>query len=73
MAGRKVIRLKVREVAEHKGINPSKLSRLADIHYNTLIAIWRNPYHNITMGALEKIAHALQVPISELYEEENSI
>lgn len=65
-----VIRLKIREVAESKKINPSKLSRMADVHYNTLQAIWRNPYHNIAMHTLERIAKALGVPVADLYVEE---
>ena len=65
---KRVFTLKVREIAESKNINPSKLSRMADVHYNTLLAIWRNPQHDTNLSTLVKIARALNVQVSELYE-----
>lgn len=68
--GKRVVRLRIRQVAESKGINQSKLSRMADVSLNTIRAIWDNEYRDITLSTLEKIADALQVPMSELYEKE---
>lgn len=63
-----MIRLKIREIAEAKKINMSKLSRMADVNYNTIRAIWDNEMKDVTVSTLEKIARALQVDISELIE-----
>jgi len=63
-----MIRLKIREIAEAKKINMSKLSRMADVNYNTIRAIWDNEMKDVTVSTLEKIARALQVDVSELIE-----
>lgn len=64
-----MVRLKVREIAETKGISMSRLSRLADVHYKTIQHIWRDPYSGINTKTLEKIAKALDVATSELIED----
>ncbi len=63
-----MVRLKIRGIAEAKKINMSKLSRMADINYNTVRAIWDNETKDVTVSTLEKIAKALRVDISELIE-----
>jgi DNA-binding Xre family transcriptional regulator len=63
-----VVRLKIREIAEAKKINMSKLSRMADVNYNTIRAIWDNEMKDVTVSTLEKIARALKVDVSELIE-----
>ncbi len=63
-----MIRLKIREIAEAKKINMSKLSRMADLNYNTIRAIWDNEMKDVTVSTLEKIARALKVDVSELIE-----
>jgi DNA-binding Xre family transcriptional regulator len=63
-----MIRLKVQEVAEAKGISMRKLASTADIAYNTLRTIYRNPYRQVTSITLDKLARALQVDASELIE-----
>jgi DNA-binding Xre family transcriptional regulator len=63
-----MIRLKIREIAEAKKINMSKLSRMADVNYNTIRAIWDNEMKDVTLSTLEKIARALKVDVSELIE-----
>ncbi len=42
-----MLRLRVREVAQEKGISMSKLSRIADVNYKTIQTIWRDPYHGL--------------------------
>ncbi len=64
-----MIRLKVREIAEQKGIGLSRLSRLADVHYRTIQGIWRNPYQGVNTKTLEKIARALEVQTADLIED----
>jgi DNA-binding Xre family transcriptional regulator len=63
-----MVRLKIRDIAEAKKINMSKLSRMADVNYNTIRAIWDNEMKDVTVSTLEKIARALKVDISELIE-----
>ncbi len=64
-----MVRLKVREIAEQKGIGLSPLSRLADVHYRTIQGIWRNPYQGVNTKTLEKIAKALEVQTADLIED----
>lgn len=65
---RTVIRLKIRDIAESRKINMSKLSRMADVNYNTIRGIWDNPNRDIAVTTLEKIGKALGVNVSDLYE-----
>ncbi|MFL5656679.1 MAG: helix-turn-helix domain-containing protein [Ktedonobacteraceae bacterium] len=64
-----MLRLKVREIAESKNINQAQLSRTADVPINTIRRIWRNPYYEVRLSTLNKIAVALGVPATELFEE----
>jgi DNA-binding Xre family transcriptional regulator len=64
-----MVRLKVREVAEPKGINMAKLSRMADVSYNTTQALFHDPYHDVSIYILDRIAKALKVSICDLIEE----
>ena len=63
-----MVRLKIREIAEAKKVNMSKLSRMADLNYNTVRAIWDDETKDVTVSTLEKIAKALKVEIAELIE-----
>ena len=64
-----VIRLKVREIAEQKGMSRTKLSRLADTNYKTVDMIWKNPYKEVGTVTLERLARALGVRVVDLIEE----
>ncbi|MFL5628785.1 MAG: helix-turn-helix domain-containing protein [Ktedonobacteraceae bacterium] len=63
------VRLRVKEIAKQKGISMGKLQRDADVAYNTVKRIFKNPYHVITTETLGKLAKALGVPPGELIEE----
>ncbi len=63
-----MVRLKIREIAEAKKINMSKLSRMSDVNYNTIRAIWDNEKKDVNVSTLVKIARALKVELSELIE-----
>jgi len=63
-----IVRLKVREIAERKKITRSRLARLADVQYNTINAIFSNDTRDISLSTLVKIANALKVPVTDLYE-----
>jgi DNA-binding Xre family transcriptional regulator len=64
-----MIRLRIREIAEQKGIGMGKLARLADVNQKTIQGIWRDPYQSLTTKTLEKIAKALGVPSRDLIED----
>jgi len=63
-----VIRLKIKEVAEARKINMAKLSRMSDVSYNTIRSIWDDENRDIAISVLDRIAKALKVSVSELYE-----
>ena len=46
----------------------SKLSRMSDVNYNTIRGIWDNQNRDVAATTLEKIAKALHVNVSDLYE-----
>jgi DNA-binding Xre family transcriptional regulator len=63
-------RLKVKELAEQRGITQSKLMRMADLNMKTVQGLYREPYRiNVAFLTLEKVAKALDVSIDELFEE----
>jgi DNA-binding Xre family transcriptional regulator len=45
------------------------LSPLADSNYKTIKTIFDNPYREVTTTTLNKLARALKVSISDLFEE----
>ena len=64
-----VVRLRVKEVAQEKGVGMGKLQRTADVVYNTVKRMFKDPYSITTTETLGKIARALGVPPGELIEE----
>jgi DNA-binding Xre family transcriptional regulator len=46
-----------------------KLERLADLSHPTIRDIFRNPYKEVTTTTLAKLATALGVSVSDLFEE----
>ncbi len=61
-------RLKVKEVAMSKGISRTKLARLAEMQYDSINGIWQHPERDVSLSTLLKIARALKVGVSDLYE-----
>ncbi len=64
-----MVRLRVKELAKQKGMSMGKLSRMADVSYRTVQRIYNDPAYFPTLPTLEKIAHVLGVPTSELIED----
>jgi DNA-binding Xre family transcriptional regulator len=64
-----IIRLRVKEVAQEKGISQGRLQRMSDMDMNTIRKIYRNPLTIITTETLAKLATALQVPSCDLIED----
>lgn len=66
-----MIRLKVREIAQRKGISQTRLGQLALIDVDRMRKIWRygdSNHANLTLQVLDRIANALDVDVSELLE-----
>jgi hypothetical protein len=51
-----LVRLRVKEVAREKGIGIGKLQRNADVAYNTVKRMFKDPYYITTTETLGKIA-----------------
>lgn len=64
-----MLRLRIKEIAQEKGVGMAKLSRVADISYKTIQKVWRNPYHDASLSTLNRIAKVLNVPATELLED----
>jgi DNA-binding Xre family transcriptional regulator len=64
-----VVRLRVKEVARQKGFSMGKLQRDADVAYNTVKRMFKDPYYITTTETLGKLARALGVQPGELIEE----
>lgn len=66
-----MLRLRVRQIAKEKNMSMGKLSRVADLDYNTVKRLYDDPHYSPTLETLHKVKKALGVPIDELYEEVN--
>lgn len=64
-----MVRLKVAEIAKQKGMSMGKLSRTADVSYRTIKLIYSDPYRDVAVSTLEKLAKALGVATSDLIED----
>ena len=64
-----VVRLRIKEVAKEKGFSMGKLQRDADVAYNTVKRMFKDPYYITTTETLGKLARALGVQPGELIEE----
>ncbi len=61
-------RIKLRELAKQRGIGERRVAKKADLDLSVVQRIYQNPYANITLATLEKLARALDVEPGELLE-----
>jgi transcriptional regulator with XRE-family HTH domain len=61
-----MLRLRIKEVAEAKGLNRSQLQRAAGVTLALLDRYWKSTTSEVRLSELEKIAKALGVKASEL-------
>jgi DNA-binding Xre family transcriptional regulator len=61
-------RLRVKEVAQEKGISLTKLSQRSEVAYNTVRRVWRDPFTDVTLSTLQRLADVLGVNVRELVE-----
>jgi len=64
-----MVRLRVKELAEQRGFNMSSLSRAANISFNTVKRMYRDPYRSTNTETLERVAKVLGVPTGDLLED----
>ena len=62
-----MLRLRVKELLEEKGITQGKLSRGADIPASTVRRLIHDRDYQPTLGTLDKVARFLGVSIDSLY------
>jgi DNA-binding Xre family transcriptional regulator len=67
-AGIMKVRLRVKEVANEKGMSMTRLHTRSEVAYNTIRRIFRDPYVEITTTTLNRLANALDVPPTDLLE-----
>jgi DNA-binding Xre family transcriptional regulator len=67
--GVEMVRLRVKEIAKARGFNMSSLSRSANISFNTVKRIYRDPYRETSTKVLEKLAKAVGVSTADLIED----
>lgn len=63
-----MIRLKIKEIAQLKGLGQNELARKANVDYLTVRKIYKDPYRIVNTETLAKLAEALQVDASLLIE-----
>jgi len=62
------VRLKVKEVAEQKNISLTRLSQRSEVAYNTVRRLWREPYSDVSISTLKRLADVLGVDVRDLIE-----
>jgi DNA-binding Xre family transcriptional regulator len=63
------IRLKVKEIADARGVSMTRLHTKSEVAYNTIRRIFRDPYVEVTTTTLTRLANALEVAPSALIED----
>ena len=63
-----MFRLKVREVAESKGVSQRKLFMVSGVDITTIRKVFRNPQTVVTTETLTRLANVLEVDVSQLIE-----
>lgn len=63
------VRLRVKEVAQQKGMSMTRLHHRSEVAYTTIRAVFRNPHTEVTLTTLARLAEALDVPTAELIED----
>ena len=62
-------RLRIKEVAAEKGMSMTKLSHRSEVAYNTIRRLFRDPYSEVTLTTLRRLADVLGVSTRDLIED----
>ena len=60
------IAINLRRIRQQRGLSQDRLSKLADVSYNTVIKLESGGISNPTIETLKKLAKALGVSVDEL-------
>ena len=63
------MRLRIKEVAAEKGVSMTKLSQRSEVAYNTVRKLMRDPYAEVTLSTLRRLADVLGVSTKDLIED----
>ena len=66
MAQENKISKNIRKLRQAKGLSQDRLSKLADVSYNSIIKLETSGITNTTIDTLQKIARALDVSVDDL-------
>ena len=61
-------RLRVKEVAAEKYVSMTKLHKKSDVAYTTIRKIFRDPYSEVHLNTLNRLAKVLDVAVTDLIE-----
>jgi transcriptional regulator with XRE-family HTH domain len=64
-----MLRWRVKEVAEAKGVNVKELAQRSGVSPSTIRRLYRKPFHYTKVMTWAKLAKALEVPRSAILEE----
>jgi DNA-binding Xre family transcriptional regulator len=64
-----LLRLRVKEIAHVKRISMHKLSLQSQVSYHVIREIFNDPYKVVNTDTINRIATALDVPVTELIED----
>jgi DNA-binding Xre family transcriptional regulator len=63
------VRLRIKEIAAEKGVSMTKLSQRSEVAYNTVRKLFRDPYAEVTLSTLRRLADVLGVSTKDLIED----
>ena len=63
------VRLRIKEVAAEKGVSMTRLSQRSEVAYNTVRKLMRDPYAEVTLSTLRRLADVLGVSTKDLIED----
>ena len=63
------LRLKVKEVANERGMSMTKLHIKSEVAYSTVRRLFRDPFAEVTTTTINRLAIALAVPPTHLLED----
>jgi DNA-binding Xre family transcriptional regulator len=62
-------RLRIKEIAAEKGVSLTRLSQRSEVAYNTVRKLFRDPYAEVTLSTLQRLADVLGVSVRDLLED----
>ncbi|MFL5657332.1 MAG: helix-turn-helix domain-containing protein [Ktedonobacteraceae bacterium] len=63
------VRIQLKEVAAKKDMSMTKLSHRSEVAYGTIRRLFRDPYAEVTLSTLGRLAEVLGVPTCDLIED----